>query len=252
MKSFIRLFFFASIISHALIVNAEDSDPVDDRLQETIRGLVAPQNKAVISSEIPAKVIDIPFKDGEAFRKNDVLIKFDCSLYFAQLASASARRDAKTKRYKNNKELLSYNATSDIEVELSRAEMKQAEADYKIENYRVNRCTIKAPYSGRIIEVLTNEHESVDMQTKLLSVLSDEQLEIELIVPSIWLGWLKKGEAFNFLVDETGQKYPASISRIGAMVDPVSQTIRVTGLFDKLSEDILSGMSGTAYFNTVN
>ena len=239
------------LFSYIFTVNAEEDSPFNDMSEEIIRGLVKPQKKTVISSEIPAKIINIPFKDGEAFKQGDLLIKFDCSLYYAQLASANAEREARTKRYENNKELLSFDATSNIEVELSRAEMKKAEAEVQVANLRVKRCTIKAPYSGRVIDVLANEYESVDMETKLLSILDDKQLEIELIVPSKWLGWLKKGETFDFLVDETNQKYPANISRIGAMVDPVSQTIRVIGLFDASSEDILSGMSGTAFFNSI-
>lgn len=246
-----RLCFSIFLFSQILIVYAEENSASNDMSEETIRGLVKPQKKTVISSEIPAKIINIPFKDGEAFKQGDLLIKFDCSLYYAQLAAANAEHEAKTKRYENNEELLSFAATSNIEVELSKAEMKKAEAEVQVANLRVKRCAIKAPYSGRIIDVLANEYESVDMEVELLSILNDRQLEIELIVPSKWLGWLRKGEVFDFLVDETNQKYPAKISRIGAVVDPVSQTIRVTGLFDAPSKDILSGMSGTAFFNSI-
>jgi len=250
-NSLLRLCFSIILFSHASIAYGEEGSSLSNMSEETIRGLVKPQKKTVISSEIPAKIINIPFKDGEAFKQGDLLIKFDCSLYYAHSASANAEHEAKVKRYENNKELLSFDATSNIEVEISRAEMKKAEAEVQIANLRIKHCTIKAPYSGRVIDVLANEYESVDMEIELISILNDKQLEIELIVPSKWLGWLKKGEAFDFLVDETNQKYPAKISRIGAVVDPVSQTIRVTGLFDVSSEDILSGMSGTAFFNSI-
>jgi RND family efflux transporter MFP subunit len=231
---------------------AQDAGNPGEASQAMARGLVKPLNQAVISGEIPAKIISIPFKGGEAFKKDDTLIKFDCAIYRAQLASASADLDAKTRIHKNKKQLLSYNAASDIEVQLAMAEMKQASALLQAEKIRVERCVIKAPYSGRVIEVLANEHESIDAQTKLLSILNDEELEIELIVPSNWLGWLKNGDKFDFNVDETGKKYSASVSRIGAAVDPVSQTIRLTGVFDDLSKDILSGMSGTAYFRSMH
>lgn len=246
-----KLYFSIFIFSHVFIVSAEEDDFSNYASGEVIRGLVKPQKQTVISSEIPAKIINIPFKDGEAFRQGDLLIKFDCSIYHAQLVSANAEYEARIKKYENNKELLSFDATSNIEVELSRAEMKKAEAEVQVANLRVRHCTINAPYSGRVINVLANEHESVDVETELLSILNDKQLEIELIVPSRWLGWLKKGEVFDFLVDETNHKYPANISRIGAVIDPVSQTIRVIGLFDTPSEDILSGMSGTAFFNII-
>ena len=247
----IKLSILLFLCSHVFSVTAEESDSLNDMSKESIRGLVKPEKKTVISSEIPAKILKISFKSGESFKKGELLIKFDCSLYHAQLASANAEHEAKQKRYDNNKELLLFEATSNLEVDISEVEMKKARAEVQIASLRVKRCAINAPYDGRVIDVLANEYESVDIETELLSILNDNHLEIELIVPSKWLGWLKAGEAFDFLVDETNQKYPAKISRIGAAVDPVSQTILVVGLFDGQSENILSGMSGTAFFNSI-
>jgi len=99
---------------------------------------------------------------------------------------------------------------------------------------------------------MVNEHESVGPDQKLLSILSDEKLEIELIVPSGWLTWLKKGVEFQFLIDETGLDYKAKVEQLGASVDPVSQTIRVKGGFQSQSSEVLSGMSGTAKFKAPN
>ena len=219
---------------------------VSGQESQTVRGLIKPKSQAVLSSEIAAKVTQIPFRSGDSFNKGDTLIRFDCSLYRAQLDAALAAKEVKTREYQNAEKLLSYKATSTIDVEIARNEMKQAEARYRIESLKVAGCSIAAPYSGRIISVLANEHETVNRGTELLSVLSDEQLEIELIVPSDWLGWLKKGDRFNFHIDETNSIYPATISRIGAMVDPISQTIGLIAVFDEPHEDVLSGMSGNA------
>jgi len=216
--------------------------------KETLRGLIKPESQATISSEIAARITDLPFKAGDAFQQHDTLITFDCSLYQAQLAAAAASRDAHTVQYENAKELLSYKATSPIEVEILKSDMKQAMARHDIENLKVQWCTVKAPYDGRVIDVLVNEHESVTSGAQLLAILNNEQLEIELIVPSSWLGWLRKGIDFSFHVDETMKTYTARVDRIGAMVDPISQTILVVGVFDAPDEDVLPGMSGSASF----
>lgn len=218
---------------------------------ENIRGLVKPRNRAVLSSEISGRVAQIMFKPGERFNKGDQLIRFDCSLYNAELASARARFNAEKKRYENNQKLLELNAISDIEVELSRAEMEIAEAEVTIRNIRARNCLIVAPYTGRVIDIVVNEYESVLADQELISILDDQVLEIELIVPSAWLISLKNGEGFSFAVDETNKEYRAKIVQIGATVDPVSQTVRLVGEFDQQTEDVLSGMSGTAVFNII-
>lgn len=229
-------------------VAAEDELFSTGIVTDNVRGLIKPVERAVISSEIAARVKKIPFKAGERFKKGDLLVGFDCSFYRADMASAEATYKSKQHVYKNNKELLALNAISDIDVSISESEMEVARADRTMRAIRVSQCTIKAPYSGRVIEVAINEHETVPADREILSILNDRDLEIELIVPSNWLNWLVVGESFSFVIDETGKALEAKVAKIGAVVDPVSQTIKLTGKLEDDLEGVLSGMSGTAQF----
>lgn len=254
----IKLFFCLLNLSSFFILSslyaAEDDDLFTNGIvADNVRGLIKPVEKAVISSEITGKIKKIPFKSGEAFKKGDLLVSFDCSLYRADLASADAAYKSKQKVYENNKQLLALNAISDIEVDISKSEVDMARSDRTIRTIKVNQCKIKAPYSGRVIEVAVNEHETVPVDKEILSILNDGDLEIELIVPSNWLNWLTVGEPFSFQIDETGKTLNAKVSKIGAVVDPVSQTIKLTGKFDDNPlNGVLSGMSGTAFFEQKN
>lgn len=218
--------------------------------EESIRGLIKAQDQAVLSSEVAATVARLPFRSGDNFAKGDVLVEFDCGLYAAQLKAAEASQQLRQSELANAEQLLAYKAISPLEVEVARNELQQADARYEIESLRVAGCQIQAPYQGRVIDVLTNEHQTVSRGTELMSILSDAQLEIELIVPSDWLGWLEIGHRFEFSIDETGKTHDASIARIGAMVDPVSQTIVVIAVFDGSRAGVLPGMSGNALFQS--
>jgi len=240
--------FLVAVLLFPMAGQAASTGPDGD----AVRGLVKPQKRAVLSSEIPAKVIAIPFKDGDQFERGETLIRFECSVFQAELTAADAEHDVRRSKYENLVELLSLNATSDMEVELAKAALAKAASQSQIALIRVDRCTIKAPYDGRVLEISTNEFESVNINTDLISILNNGQLEIELIVPSNWLAHLETGEMFRFHVDETDQQYAAKISRLGAAVDPVSQTVRIVGTFVDADDDILSGMSGSAFFSTPN
>jgi len=234
-------------------VYAEDDDLFSNGINtDNVRGLIKPVEKAVISSGITAKINKIPFKTSDRFKKGDVLVSFDCSFYRANLASADATYQSNQSVYKNNKELLALNAMSEIDVAISEAEMKVAKAERTIQAIRVEQCKIKAPYSGRVIDVSVNEHETIPEDKEILAILNDSKLEIEVIVPSNWLTWVSVGEAFTFSIDETGKTLNAKVKKIGAVVDPVSQTIKLTGEFESELIGVLSGMSGTAQFNKTN
>lgn len=235
-----------------MVFAADNSDSPNenssDSQLEIIRGLVKPTATAVISSETSARIKKLPYKSGDSFKKGDELIKFDCGLYYAQLASAKASLEGKQKSLENLKRLLALNATSDVEVELAEIEVKKSKADLSVSSITVSRCSIKAPYDGRVIDTVVNRHENISEGQELLSILNDKLLEIEVIVPSKWLVWMEKGLMFEFHVDEIQKTYLAKVVQIGAIVDPVSQTVSIKGAFTE-QVDVLAGMSGSARFN---
>jgi membrane fusion protein, multidrug efflux system len=72
---------------------------------------------------------------------------------------------------------------------------------------------------------------------------------MQLHVPSGWLAWLRPGATFEVGIDETRRTYSATVTELGARVDPVSQTLRVSALIDGDHDDLLAGMSGIARFD---
>ena len=84
--------------------------------------------------------------------------------------------------------------------------------------------------------------------TPLLDILETGQLEVQMIVPSRWLAWLKPGAPFTVEVEELGRRFPAKVRRLGAQIDPVSQTVPVVGVIDSAHPELLPGMSGWAVY----
>lgn len=253
MKLKIKSFVIVIILLPAIVMAQAQTEPAgmnnnDDAGIGSTRGLIKPVNQATLSSEISARITKLPYKVGASFKKGNILINFDCSQYSAELDAAKAEYLARAKRLDNNRQLLKLNAISKIEVDISEAEAQKARAAQEIAQVKVNQCSIKAPYDGRVVEHLVHEHESVAKDQQLISILDDKDLEIELIVPSKWLAWLKSGTKFKIAIDETGNTYDAVVSEVGAAVDPVSQTVRILGKFESDTNSILPGMSGEVTF----
>jgi len=213
-----------------------------------VRGIVKPSEEAVISSEVQARVKRMPFRDGQWFKKGNLLVEFDCAKYWADLAAAKAELEARMKTAVNNQELAKLNGIGQLEVDISQAEVKQAKAAVRSANVTVSYCKIRAPFSGRVVKTLVHPHESVNPYDEVMSVLNDKKFEIELILSSSSLRWITKKSPFKFFIDETQEIYPAEVVEIGARVDPVSQTIRVFGRFKEQPQNVLAGMSGSARF----
>lgn len=226
-----------------------DSKPASSAAElSTIRGVVKATAQATLASQVQGRINRLPFKEGQRFKKGALLVALDCSKYEAELASAQAEYRAKKKTYENNLRLSEHQAVGQLELEVSQAEAEKAFAAVKAAQVSVNGCTVLAPFPGRVVKTIVNEHENVFPNDQLISLLDDSLLEIELILPSKSLAWLKVGTPFEYAIDETGLRYPAVVQDIGANVDPASQTVKVKGLFRTQPENVLAGMSGTASF----
>lgn len=212
------------------------------------RGVIKAKMESTIASRMTARITQMPFGKGRSFRQGALLARFDCSATQAQLAAARASANAYQVSYETNVELDEYEAIGKNEVAVSKANLGKALAEAKAISAQLSDCAVYAPFSGTVVEEIAHKGEIAASGQPLLTIQSGGDLEAELIVPSNWLTWLRPGAPFTFAIDETGAEISGKITRLGASVDPVSKTIRVTGSIGGSDSLVLPGMSGTAKF----
>jgi RND family efflux transporter MFP subunit len=212
--------------------------------RQDIRAQLSPRRYTTLSAEVGAKINRIDVPEGGRFRAGQTLIAFDCSLQQAQLQKARAALAAADQTYAANKRLAELNSVGKLELDVSQAEANKARADVSLMNISLGKCNVAAPFSGRVAEQRAREQQFAQPGQPLLDILDDSALELDFIVPSKWLVWLKINQKFQVAIDETGKTYPAKILRIGARVDPVSQSVKLTAVIDGQFNELMAGMSG--------
>lgn len=222
--------------------------PVVRQTAGEARGIVKAKQEATIASRITARITSMPYGEGKSFGKGALLASFDCSQTRAQLNAANAAAAAYRKTYETNAELDQYEAVGKNEVAVSQANLNKAVAEAAAVSAQLSDCAVYAPFAGTVVEEIAHAREVAASGQPLLKIQSGGNLEIELIVPSRWLTWLKPGTPFRFTIDETGQEAGGVVTRFGAAVDAVSKTIRVTADITEQSGLVLPGMSGSARF----
>lgn len=214
----------------------------------SMRGMLEPRSEATLSSQIAARVVELPYKEGDAFNKGSVLVKLDCEIYQTQLEAAEAASSAAKAQLDSDHQLAKLNSIGALEVQLSEANYRKAVAEANVTRALTKHCTITAPFAGRVEKNEIHNYESVGEGSELLAIVDRGTPYIRLIVPSKALDWLKPGTAFTFEVDETGESFPAKIKALGARIDAVSQTVPVRAQFTGNPTTLTPGMSGTARF----
>ncbi|MHA6194555.1 efflux RND transporter periplasmic adaptor subunit [Pseudomonas wadenswilerensis] len=211
-----------------------------------LRVQLSASQRTVISSELAGKITELKVKEGDSFRKGERLVAFDCAIHRARLGHSSAAQDAANKKLGVAKKLDQLQSISVSDLSQAQAELTMARAQNGVNQVMVQHCTIAAPFSGRVAERKVQPGEYVAEGKELLALYDDSAFEVELIVPSRWMAWLKPGYGFSVHLEETGGDYPAKVERLGSVIDPLSQTIKVFGRIDAEAGQLLPGMSGTA------
>lgn len=209
-----------------------------------VRAQLVPLRHTIIGAGMDGRISSLAVAEGDRFSAGQPLVRFDCSTQLAELRKAEVEVRTAVKSQNAKEKLYKLNAIGELELELASAAVERAEAQQAAIQTLLSKCRIDAPYAGRVAEQRVREEQFVRVGEPLLDILDDSDLELQFIVPSEWLVWLKSGRSLRVAIDETGRSYPAKVSRIGPRIDPVSQTAKISALIMGAHPDLLAGMSG--------
>jgi RND family efflux transporter MFP subunit len=212
------------------------------------RVLLIAAEKANLSSPMSGRVARVAVDAGDRFHKGAVLVEFDCALRELELRKANARLEIAEATLRSNQRLKELQSVGDLELAVSRGERDAAEAEARRVSLEIQYCSLRAPWDGNVVARHVNPLENIALGAPLLEVNSQAAPLAQMLVPSRWLAWLEVGTAFEIEIIETGARYPARVSRRGAQVDAVSQTVEVFGTVEGDPARLLPGMSGSAHF----
>jgi len=237
------------LLAGITVVRSEDSLSAEESANDgKIRIQVTAVHQSTLSGEISARIAELPFREGEWFSSGDLLVGFDCALLQAQLRKSEATAEAARQTLLVNEKLDRLNAIGALEVELTRAKVNETVAEVEATKVLVSKCSIRAPFSGRVARRYVDLYDYMTPGKPLMDILDTGTLEVRLLVPSRWLSWLKPKSRFSVMIEELGKSYPAQVALTGARIDPLSQTVGITGEFIGRHPELLPGMSGWATF----
>ncbi len=226
--------------------NTQTGEPAE--VYETPALLVA-NNKLRITSLKSSVVKGLPFKDGQNFAKDDILVTFDCKELELDYAMQKAVVKERKARVDNLKKLQKLNSASEYSLVEAESLYEQASKYAEKMEYQIANCVIKANYAGKVISTQVTEDEYATAGQDVMTVTNNEDLLVKAYIQAGWLQWLKLGNKFKFCFSETNDCFQGAVVRIGAEVDPTSQTIDIFGkLIDAKPEKLIPGLSAQVTF----
>jgi membrane fusion protein (multidrug efflux system) len=210
--------------------------------------VIRPSEQVTYSSETAASIDKLTIREGSKFNKGDILLKMDCRLQKAELDKVKAQAELAATAEQSAIKLKSYGSISGLEMAKAHSDAETTNADVEKLSAVVDKCVIKAPFNGAVSDLMVHPLETVKPGDPLFKIISLENLEFEIAIPSAWLKWLKIGSTFNVHLNETDKTVKVTVKRIDPEIESVSQTIKITGVVHTPDTSLLPGMTGQAIF----
>lgn len=222
--------------------------------EHPVKVVLFPHKEAVLVSQVDGTINKYYFRVGQPFKAGELLLAFDETPYRIELQRMTARREEirvqlklAKETYLSQKQLFEQDFQSKLEFQRREAEfealkarLKSAEADCAEAELRVSYCKRKAPFDGRIEQIMCREHETVRNGQPLFRIIHDKKL---LAVMNIPLSELKPvGTKLQFVF--AGRTVTGSIYEISPQADHRSGTIEIKALVANNDGTLTCGMTG--------
>lgn len=216
-------------------------------------GKVEAYYKLDIVSEVGGKIMagDVVLKPGASFKKGKTILSIDSeearyafkarvSNYLNRLAQVlpDIKVDFSSKYTEWIKHFESVDMNKDL-PELPKIITPQENtffasqgilSDYyslKSEEARLKKHMIKAPFNGRIVDVLLEKGMVANMGSRVMSILSDNEKEVSFPLTLADVEYVRIGQSVEIADERTAKKWRGQVARIGAQVKSNTQSVDV-------------------------
>jgi membrane fusion protein (multidrug efflux system) len=214
-------------------------------------GTVFPLRESIVACSIEGLVVEFPVKRGDYVKKGQILAELNTTSLEIRLKGAKADEHLALIGYERAKELYEGDAISHSELDEFETKLIAQEANVESVEDDIGKCTIAAPFDGRITEEFTEVGQWLKKGDSVISMLQLDYVKVRVPVPEKYIQGLNVG-------DESEVSFPAlgSIKRTGHIVHIVPQadkrarTFPVYVKIDNRDDAIKSGAFAEATFET--
>lgn len=204
--------------------------------------------RTTLTAQVEGTIQSVPVRENVAVATSAVLLQIDTTEY--ALGVAQARADLLAAETDYRQQILFDDEIEDAAVRAereriarTRSGLDQAEVRLRQAELQLERAVVRAPFGGRVANLLVVPGQYVTAGTDLLTIVDLNPIKVEVHVLEAELGFLSEGRGATVTFAAfPGELFEGRISTINPVVDPETRTGRVTVLLDNRAGRIKPGM----------
>jgi len=204
---------------------------VDDTLFKhyaEVQGDVATDENIVIYSEFSGILQDLRVKEGQEVSKGQVLAKIDDGGLSSELAQLETQATLAKTTFERQERLWEQNIGSEMQYLEAKTNYESMQNSVNRLKSQLDKTIVRAPFSGIVDEVLTEQGEVVSQgQSQLFSLVSLKNMYIEAAVPESYLNSVRKGTEVIVEIGSLEREFEGEIRRVGNTINPNNRSFNI-------------------------
>ncbi|WP_223034652.1 efflux RND transporter periplasmic adaptor subunit [Hanstruepera marina] len=193
-----------------------------------IQGNVTTKNLLVITPEYNGILTQVYVKEGQKVSKGQTLAKIDDGGLGQQLAQLQIQTDLAKTTYERQKRLWDQNIGSEIQYLQAKSNYEAQEKAVNQLNQQIAKTVVKAPFSGTIDDVITEQGSVVAAgQSQLFRLVNLNNMYIETEVPERYIEDVTRGKHVVVEFPVLGKTIETEVRQAGDFINPSNRTFKV-------------------------
>ncbi|APG61465.1 efflux transporter periplasmic adaptor subunit [Christiangramia salexigens] len=193
-----------------------------------VQGNVATDENIIIYPEYSGILTRVTVKEGDKVTKGQTLAVIDDGGLSSQLAQLEAQARLAKTTYERQERLWNQNIGSEIQYLEAKTNYEALESSVQQLKSQIAKTVVRAPFSGVIDDVLSEQGEVVNPgQNQLFRLINLDKMYVEAEVPENYLGKVKKGTEVKVNLSSIAKEFKGEVSQVSNNINPNNRTFRI-------------------------
>lgn len=193
-----------------------------------VQGDVATDENIIIYPEFSGVLTDIRISEGQTVNRGQTLAVIDDGGLSSELAQLESRLSLAKTTFERQERLWEQNIGSEMQFLEAQTNYQAAQKSLDQLRSQLDKTIIRAPFTGIIDEVITDEGQVVTPgQSQLFRLVSLQNMYVEAAVPESYLNKIQKGTEVTVEIGSLSENLKGEVKQIGNNINPNNRTFRV-------------------------
>jgi RND family efflux transporter MFP subunit len=193
-----------------------------------IQGDVDTKENLIIYPEFSGTLTNIYVKEGQKVSKGQLLARIDDGGLSSQVAQMQTQYELAKTTFERQKRLWDQKIGSEIQYLQAKANMEGLESSVKQMQAQVGKTAVRAPFSGTIDEIITDQGQVVAPGgSQLMRIVSLKNMFVKASIPENYLGNVNIGTSVNVEFTSLGKIIEGKVRQVGQFINPNNRTFEI-------------------------